>query len=167
MNGTMHPEDAASALSEIRQRQGQVIDAVTIPAWYWWAVAASMVVIGAAVDNRRPVVLGVGITVAVLVIAGLTLGMILGTYRRVRVHDSELLSGRGAVAIVAVVWLVVGITLGLAFGLRALGSALPGTISTIAGGLVLVVAGPMLMRYLRRVMLSRVAGDEAGTGLMR
>ena len=30
---------------------GQVIEAVLVPAWYWSAVAAAMVAIGAAVDS--------------------------------------------------------------------------------------------------------------------
>jgi hypothetical protein len=158
VNGTGTPEDAARALAEIQRRQGQVIDAVTIPIWYWWAVALSMVLIGAVVDYRHPVTLAIGITVAVLAIAGLTAGMIAGTYRRVRLHDRHMLGGRGAVAIVGIVWLVDGLTLGLAFGLRAAGSHLPGTISTIAGGLALVITGPILMRHLRRIMVSRVAG---------
>lgn len=157
---SQQPEDAASALTEIRRRQGQVIEAVLVPAWYWWVVAVAMVGIGAAADYRHTVVLAVVIPVAVLIIAGVTGGMIFGAYRHVRVRDAEMLGGRGAVVIVALVWLVVGLTLGIGFGIRALGWHAPATIATAVGGAVLVFAGPQVMRYLRRIMLA----SRAGTG---
>ena len=34
------PEEAAQALTEIRQRQQQVIDLAVLPTWYWWAPSA-------------------------------------------------------------------------------------------------------------------------------
>ena len=46
MSGHLQPDEAASALAQIRHRQGKVIGAVLVPAWYWWAVAAGMVAIG-------------------------------------------------------------------------------------------------------------------------
>ena len=153
--------DAAGALAEIQRRQAQVIDAVLVPGWYWWVVAVAMVAIGAAADTKRPVVLAVAIPVAVLVIAGLTVAMIVGAYRRVQVHSRTLLGGRGAIAIVGLDWLVVGVGLGTAFGLRAAGSRIPGTIGTTAGAVVLVIAGPAVMRYLRGLMLSQRAGGTA------
>jgi hypothetical protein len=55
---------------------------------------------------------------------------------------------------------VVGLTLGIGFGLRAAGAAVPATIATAIGGAVLTVSGPALMRGLRRVMLSNRAGSR-------
>jgi hypothetical protein len=153
--------DAAGALSEIRRRQGQVIDAVLVPGWYWWVVAACMIAIGAAADTKRPAVLGVTIPLAVLVIAGLTVAMIVGAYRKVQVHSPTLLGPRGAIAIVGLVGLVDGLSLGTAFSLRAAGSHLPGTIGTAVGAILLVMAGPAVMRYLRGLMMSQRSG---GTG---
>jgi hypothetical protein len=72
MSGQVQPDEAAGALADIRQRQGRVIDAVLVPHWYWWAVAAGMVAIGAAADTRRAPVLAVVIPVAAAVIAILT-----------------------------------------------------------------------------------------------
>jgi hypothetical protein len=148
-------------LAEIRRRQGQVIEAVLVPGWYWWVVAAGMIAIGTAADTKRPVVLAIAIPVAVLVIAGLTVGMIVGAYRKVQVHSATMLGSRGAIAIVGLDWLVVGVSLGTAFGLRAAGSRIPGTIGTIVGAVVLVIAGPAVMRYLRGLMLSQRAGSAA------
>jgi hypothetical protein len=158
MNRPLRPDEAANALAEIGRQQEKAIDAVLVPAWYWWVVAAGMVAIGAAVDTHSATVLAVVIPVAVVVIAGLTLAMIFGAYRRVRVRDRELLGGPGALAIVGFTWLIVGLTLGLAFGLRAAGAHWPATIATVVGGAALIIGGPLLMRVLRRIMLGNRAG---------
>jgi hypothetical protein len=158
MNGQLRPDEATEALAEIGRQQQKVIEAILVPAWYWWVVAVGMVAIGAAVDTRSATVLGVVIPVAVVVIAGLSAAMIFGAYRRVRVRSDELLGGRGALAIVGFVWLIVGLTLGIAFGLRAAGAPLPATIATLAGGAALVIGGPWLMRTLRGIMLGNRAG---------
>jgi hypothetical protein len=158
MSGHLQPDEATSALAQIRQQQGKVIDAVLVPSWYWWAVAAGMVAIGAATDTREAVVLAVVIPIAAVLIAALTAAMIFGAYRHAQVRSSELLGGRGAVAIVGFVWLVVGLTLGIGFALRASGANLPATIATAIGGAVLVAGGPFLMRKLREIMLGNRAG---------
>ena len=158
MNGQLRPDEATGALAEISRQQEKVIEAAAVPAWYWWVVAAGMVAIGAAADTHSAAVLGVVIPVAVIVIAGLTAAMIFGAYRRVRVRSDELLGGRGALAIVGFVWLIVGLTLGLAFGLRAAGAHLPATIATVIGGAALIIGGPWLMRALRAIMLGNRAG---------
>jgi hypothetical protein len=157
MVGSTQPDDAASALAEIGRRQAQVIDAVLVPVWYWWIVAAGMVGVGAAADDRQPA----GIVVAAVVIAALTVWMMLGAYHRVRVRDADLLGGAGALLIVGTVWLIVGLTIGAAFALRALGSPTPGTIATACGGAALIACGPRLMRRLRQIMMSRRAGTGA------
>ena len=157
MNGQL-PDEAAGALAEIRQRQERVIDAVLVPGWYWWVIAAGMVAIGAAVDTRRHAVLATLLPIAIVIIVVLTVAMILGGYRRVQVHGNELLGNRGAVAIVGFVWLIIGLTLGVAFALRAAGTQLPATIATAIGGLVMIGSGPLLMRRLRKIMLGNRAG---------
>ena len=159
MSGQLQPDEATSALAEIGRQQEKVIDAVLVPAWYWWVVAAGMVAIGAAVDTHSAAVLAVVIPAAVVVIAGVTAAMIFGAYRRARVRDRELLGSRGALAIVGFTWLIVGLTLGLAFGLRAAGAHLPATIATVVGGAALVAGGPLLMRALRAIMLGNRAGQ--------
>ena len=158
MNGSLQPEDATSALAEISRHQEKIIDAALVPAWYWWVVAAGMLAIGAAVDTHSRDVLAAVLSPAIGVIAVLSAAMIFGAYRRVQLRSSELLGGRGAVAIVGFIWLIVGVTLGIAFGLRAAGAPAPATIATAAGGAALVTGGPLLMRMLRRMMLGNRAG---------
>ena len=159
MNGHPQPEEAASALAGIRRTQEQVIDAVLVPAWYWPVVGAAMVGIGAAADSHRTAVLAVVIPVAVVALVAMTGAMIFGAYRGAQV-GSELLGERGAVYIVVFVWLVVGVTLGIAFGLRAAGAPWPATIATAIGGAGLAYGGPRLMRRLRAIMLSNRAGNQ-------
>jgi hypothetical protein len=158
MTSNAGPDDAASALAAIHQHQAQVIDAVLVPGWYWAIIGVCMVAIGAAVDSHRTVALAATIPVAVLVIAGLTAAMIFGAYRHAQVRSQQLLGGRGAIEIVGFVWLVVGLTIGVAFGLRAAGAPLPATIATAIGGVALAAGGPFLMRRLRQLMLSNRAG---------
>jgi hypothetical protein len=158
MSGQPQPEEAASALAAIRRQQERVIDAVLVPRWYWSAVGATMVAIGAAADSHRTVVLAVVIPVAVIAIVAMTGAMIFGAYRGAQV-GSELLGERGAVYIVGFVWLVVGLTLGIGFGLRAAGAPWPATIATAIGGVALAYGGPLLMRRLRVIMLRNRAGN--------
>ena len=153
-----HPDEASAALASIQARQAQVIRAAQIPSWYWWAVAAGMVIIGVATDTRRPLVLGIAIPLAALFIAGLTVAMILGTGRGARIKSDELLGGRGALLILGFVGLDIAVTLGLGFGLKATGTPEPATISTAAGGLLLALSGPAVTRRLNQVMLGNRAG---------
>ncbi len=60
------PTEAAQALDLIQQRQQQVIDLATIPAWYWWAVAALMVALAAGVDTHTRLAIGAAVPVFVL-----------------------------------------------------------------------------------------------------
>ena len=158
MSGEMGPGEAARALDEIQRRQQQVIDLATIPGWYWWAVGALMVVLGVGVDVRTPV--AIGITVSVFVVGMLSAtGWVVGRSFLHAQPRNDLLDGRGVLAILGFVFLIVAGTLGIAFGLRAAGVSYPATLACLAGGLAMGVGGPMLMRFLRRVML----GNRAGT----
>jgi hypothetical protein len=152
------PDEASAALAQIRDHQEQVIRAALIPRWYWWAIGVGMIVIGAAADTRRPVVLGVVIPIAALAMAALTAAMIIGAGRGARIKSDQLLGERGALLIVAFIFLIDGLTLGLAFGLLALGTPAPATIDTAAGALLLVVPGPAVNRRLNKIMMSNRAG---------
>ena len=114
-----HPDEASAALATSRPAKPRSFAPPRSPSWYWWAVAAGMVIIGVATDTRRPLALGIAIPLAALFIAGLTVAMILGTGRGARIKSDELLGGRGALLIVGFVWLDIAVTLGLGFGLKA------------------------------------------------
>ncbi len=154
MNPDVQPDEAASALSAVRRQQEQVINAVLVPGWYWWVIAALAVGLGAAVDSHREAVLAITIPVFAVAVAVLTAAMIFGGYRRAQVRSTDLLGPRGALRIMVFVWLLVGTILGAAFALRAGHLRYPGTIATAIGAAVLVAGGPVLMRSLRGIMLS-------------
>ncbi len=147
--------EAAAALAEIQRRQRHVIQAVLVPGWYWWAMAAGMVAIGAARDAGDLLVQAVTIPLAALVMAVLTGAMIPAVRRRVQVHGATQPGARGAAAIFGLILLVDGVILGTAASLSAARFSYPGTIGTAAGAAVIVVAGPLVNRYLGKLMLNQ------------
>jgi hypothetical protein len=161
MGDQVGPEDAAQALAEIREHQRQVIDLASVPAWYWWTLAALMVGLSLTVDRaaRHPLVVAVAVLAFVVGVLLATGRAVLGAWRRAQWRN-DLLGSRGALAIVVFVGLAVGCTLGSAFALRAAGVAYPATLGSLLGGAVLVVGGPALTRMLRRIMLDNRAGGR-------
>jgi hypothetical protein len=151
--------EAAAELAEIQRRQGQVIKAVLVPVWYWWAMAAGIVAIGAARDSGDLVVQAITIPLAVLVMAVLTGATIPEIRRRVQVHNAAQPGARGAAAIFGMIVLVDAVIVGTAASLAAAGVPYPATIGCAAGAAVLVIAGPLVNRYLRRLMLGQ-AGQQ-------
>jgi len=134
--------EAAAALADVRARHDQVVDHVSVPNWYWSAVARDAAIAG-----------------FVVVVLGATAAVVVPKARRASWRN-DLLGPLGAGAIVGFVWLVVGISLGLAFGLRAAHITYPATIGCAAGGLVMALGGPVLMGRLRRLMRTRAwSGD--------
>jgi hypothetical protein len=161
--------EAAAALAEIKRRQERVIKTVLVPVWYWWVMAAGMVVIGVARDNGSAVVQAITIPLAVLVMAGLTARTIPAVRRRVQVHSTTQPGARGAAAIFALIVLVDVAIVATAASLAAAHDPDSATIATAAGAAVTVIAGPLVNRYLGALMLSksrqRISDDapQAGT----
>jgi uncharacterized membrane protein len=148
--------DAAAELAEIEKRQAGVIDAVLVPRWYWWVVGLLLVPIGLAADSHQRTATAVVAVVMALIIAGVSVWMISGAYPGARVHPATL-GGAGALYIVGFVWVVVGVSLVVAFALQAAGVAYPATIGTALAAVMLIGGGPVLMSRLRRSMVARSA----------
>jgi hypothetical protein len=153
---------AAAELAEIQRRQEQVIKAVLVPVWYWWVFAAAIVAIGAARDSHDLVVQAIVIPLAVLVMVVLIVATTPTWRRRVKVNDATQPDGRAAAAITGMIVLVDGVTIGLAISLAAARVPHPVTIGCAAGAAVLVIAGPLVNRYLRGLMLSQVRQQMSG-----
>jgi len=149
--------DAAAELAEINRRQAGVIDAVLVPRWYWWVIGLLLVPIGLAADSHQRTATAVVAVLMALLIAGISVWMISGAYPGARVHPATL-GGAGALYIVGFVWVVVGVSLVVAFGLQAAGVAYPATIGTVLAALMLIGGGPVLMSRLRRSMVARSSG---------
>ena len=148
--------EAAAELAEIQRRQERVIKTALIPFWYWWTLAAPIVAIGAARDSRNLVVQATVIPLAVLVMVVVIAAGIPELRRRVKVHSAPQIAARTVAAIFGMIALVDGAILGTAASLHAAHFRYPGTIGCAAGAAVLVIAGPLLNRYSRRLMLSQV-----------
>jgi hypothetical protein len=157
MSDEVSPAEAAQALADIQLRQQQVIDLVTIPAWYWWAVGALMVVLAVGVDSHSPVAIGLTVPVFVLGLLAAT-GWVVGrAFRHAQIRNG-MIDGRAVAAILGFDALIVGGTIALAFGLRSAGVGHPATLACVAGGLVMGAGGPVLMRRLRAIMLGNRTG---------
>jgi hypothetical protein len=86
-------------------------------------------------------------------------GWVIGrAYRHAQLRNG-LIDGRGVLAILGFVAVIAGGTIGLAFALRGAGAHYPATWACLAGGLVMGLGGPVLNRWLRRVMLGNRAGS--------
>ena len=151
------PAEAARALAEIDRRQRQVIDNAALPNWYWWAVGGLMVVLAVGVDVRTGTSIGVAVPVFVVGMLVATGWVTIGAFRRA-LPRNDLLGGRGALGIVSFVLLSVGVTLAVTFGLRAGGVPYPATLGCLLGAVLLGCGGPVLARYLTRVMLNNRTG---------
>jgi hypothetical protein len=159
MTDQVRPEEAARALTEIGQRQEQVIRLAVIPNWYWWVIAVLMVAFAAAVDTRHGLVIGIGTTVFV---AGVLAATGWAVFRAVGSAQprNELLGLGGVVAILGFVAVTIGVSLAIAFILNASGVSYAATIGVSVSALMLVVGGPMLMRYLQGLMLANRSGSR-------
>jgi hypothetical protein len=71
-----------------------------------------------------------------------------------------LLGPVGVLAILGFVAVVLAVSLPTAFALRAAGVRYPATGGVLAGAVLMVVGGPLLMRLLRRVMLANRSGGH-------
>jgi hypothetical protein len=152
---------AAAELAKIQRRQERVIEAVLVPVWYWWVMAAAIVAVGAARDSGDLAVQAVTIPLAVLVMIVL-IGATTSTWRRVQVNEATQPDGRAAAAIIAMIVLVDAVTISLAISLAAAHVPHPITIGCAAGAAVLLIAGPLVNHYLHTLMLSR-ARQGGGT----
>lgn len=117
-----------------------------------------MVVLAVGVDTRTPVAIGLTVSAFVIGLLSATGVAVAGQFRHAQLRKG-LLDGSGVVAILGFVALIIGITLGTAFGLRAAGVSYPATLACLAGGLGMGLGGPVLMRALRQIMLGNRAGS--------
>jgi hypothetical protein len=86
-----------------------------------------------------------------------------GVVLRAQFRDAQLrkglLDGSGVLAILGFVAVIIGISLGTAFALRAAGVSHPATLGCLLGGVLMGLGGPILMRGLRQIMLRNRIGS--------
>lgn len=154
--------EAAAELAEIQRRQERVIKAVLVPVWYWWAVAAAIVAYGVGRDSRDLAVQATLIPLAVLALVVLTGVRIPEIRRRVKFHSAPQPGARAVAAVICLSLLVTVVAGFTAIGMVAARVPYPATIGCAAGAAVLVIAGPLVNRYTRRLMLSQVRQQLSG-----
>jgi hypothetical protein len=152
---TIHPDEAARSLSEVRERQRRALAAGLIPTWFWWAIAALVTVFCAGIESKRPAYIAVaatvfGVGIAVTVVTVVTRG-------RAQVRN-DLLGPTVGLAISGFVIGVVGVTLGVAFALQAAGVAYPATWASLVNAVGMIVGGPILMRKIHAMATTRTLG---------
>jgi hypothetical protein len=158
MSEAVRPDEAAQALTEIGQRQEQVIKLAIIPTWYWWIIAALMVGFSATVDSQRPWAIGIGTTVFVIGILAATGRVVVRSALRAQLRN-DLLSPVGVLAILGFVAVILAVSLPTAFALQAAGVRYPATWGVLGGAIVMAVGGPLLTRFLQRTMLANRIGS--------
>lgn len=152
MTNEVRPDEAAGALTEIARRREQVVTLTIIPTWFWWATAVLTVGLSVAVDTRRPLVIGIATAAFVFGIFIVTGRLVLGIVRRAQPRN-DLLRPAGVLAILGFVAGVLTVSLPTSFALKAAGVRYSATAGILLASVVMVVCGPLLMRYLRRLML--------------
>ena len=86
--------------------------------------------------------------------------LVLGYVTRAKPRH-DLLGSTGVLAILGFVASILAVSLPTSFALKAVGVRYPATAGMLVASVVLVVGGPLLMRYLRRLMLvDRVGGAK-------
>ncbi len=151
---------ARAALAEIERRRSQVVERSLVPAWYWPAIAVPTVGLGAVVDSGQSLVIAIAAIVYASFVAALSAWIVFGGHGNVKVSQ-ELLGADGSIAITVFVLVLVVGSLAIGLGSRALGFGYPATLGTLLCGAGLTIGGPLLMGFLRRLMLSR--DSESGS----
>src|SRR5262249_30411530 len=137
MANELRPDEASVALTEIARRRAQVVTLTIIPTWFWWAIAVLMVGFSAAVDTKRPVVIGIAtatFTVGILIVTG---RLVLGIVGRAQPRN-DLLGPAGVLAILGFVAVILAVSLPTAFALKAAGFGHPATVGVLLGGVCMV-----------------------------
>ena len=153
MRPGLRMDEASQALGAVEAARGQVVDAVSIPVWFWWVVGLVVIGIGAAADSRRPGII-VGVTVPGALVIAAAMAWTIAGRGRAQV-SKDLLGPTFVLGLIGLVWVLVGASLGLAFGLRAAGVGHPGLAGSALCAAGLMGGGPLFSARLRRSMLRR------------
>jgi hypothetical protein len=159
MANEVRPDEAVGALTEIARRRAQVVTLTIIPTWFWWSIAVLMVGFTVAVESRRPFAIGIATALFVLGTLVVVGRIVFGIVRRAQPRNN-MLGPKGVLAILGFDAITLAISLPAAFALEAAGVRYPATWGVVLAGIMLVVGGPLLMRYLRRLMLEKSLGSS-------
>jgi hypothetical protein len=145
------PEEARAALSAADAGHRVVVDEVGVPAWYWWGLGVSWVVIGVVADRDIWWLTGL-VTLLVGAAHASVFGRVAGGRRR----TAGLSVGRAAAGphTALYVWLllVALVVLGVVVALFVAhdGAAHPATIASLLPAAIVISGGPSVVRWSAR-----------------
>jgi hypothetical protein len=148
--------EAELALDAIELRRQQVIDQISIPAWYWWGLAAGWVALGVIADLDvlwLSIVATVTFGAAHAAVAGRVLSGGRGSNSLSVRH--EVIGRHVPTLVIAGLAVLVAATLGLALAANADGARHPGTMAGIVVAVAVLGGGPALMAWVRRRAAAR------------
>jgi hypothetical protein len=154
------PTDARSALDTVERGQRRVIDEISVPSWYWWAIALCWIGLGFIAD------LGHGGLTAVALFAFGTIHAAVAPRVVSGRHGSPRLSVRAAVAGRDTPRLVIGgllalaaVTIAASLAASADGANHPTTMASVLVAAIIVLGGPQLLAVVRRRSAAAAFGE--------
>ncbi|MFI1412379.1 hypothetical protein ACH4Y0_21060 [Streptomyces sp. NPDC020707] len=160
MTDRVRPEEAARALTEIDQRQEQIIRMASLPRWFWGAIAFLTVAFAAVVDTTRGGLVQ-GMATALFVAGVLTtVGLVAFRSSRSAQPHNSLFGPRIMAADLAFAVVIVGVSLAASLTLKASGVSYAATVAASITAVVLVIGGPMYTRYRQGLILANRSGSR-------
>lgn len=145
------PEDASAALAAVGHARAQVADEVGLPRWYWWALAAGWVFVGAAGlagSTWLPLAATLVFGAAHATVASRLLS---GQQRTPGLRVSADVAGtRIPLVIIGMLLGLVALTIGAGFAFDADGARHAGLDAAVFVAAVVGLGGPEILRVLRR-----------------
>jgi lysylphosphatidylglycerol synthetase-like protein (DUF2156 family) len=160
MTDQARPEEAARALTEISQRQEQIIRMASLPRWFWGAIAFLTVAFAAVVDTTQGGLVQ-GMATALFVAGVLTTVGLMAFHsaRSAQPHNS-LFGPRIMAADLAFAVVIVGVSLAASLTLKASGVSYAATVAASITAVILVIGGPMYTRYRQGLILANRSGSR-------
>jgi hypothetical protein len=151
MSTPINESEARDALNTIAQRRHEIVAEIDVPRWYWPGMAAGWIALGVIADMAPPWA-DIAATVAFGAAHASIAPRVLSGRRatsRVAVHD-DLIDRRTSLLIIGLLAAMVAVTVGSALLLHADGDRHAAIWASVVVAALVVSAGPMLMRAVRR-----------------
>jgi len=157
-SGRVDRIDAGRALDDVERRRQQVLEEISVPAWYWWALALAWIglgVVAVAAPAWVYVVATVGFGAAHAAVAPHVIDGRHGS-RQLTVR-ADVVSRRTSALVIGFLVVLVVVTVGIALVADALDAPQPALIASVIVAIMVLIGGPRLLAYERHRAQKRVA----------
>ena len=149
--GHITADEARAGLAVAERVRRQLVDEISIPAWYWWSVAIGWVALGVIADLKHGWLTTVATVVFGAVHSAVAPRVIDGRHRLRGISvRAELVDRRLPAFVLAGLVALAGLTVAGALAAGADGARHPVTIASIPVAVVVVLGGPQLVGAVRR-----------------